>query len=79
MHQLNTFSQRPKVWRSGWGLVMADTEDRPVVGLTPLSFEESADYCFHNAATCPECGGGMMRLGTCFVCGVCGSGGCEGN
>ncbi len=36
------------------------------------------DFCFHNAGTCPECGGGMVRSGACFSCPVCGFGSCEG-
>ncbi|HVP06728.1 MAG TPA: hypothetical protein VMS71_02720 [Candidatus Acidoferrum sp.] len=36
------------------------------------------DFCFHNAGTCPECGGGMIRSGACFSCPVCGFGSCGG-
>ncbi len=28
--------------------------------------------CFINAASCPGCGGGMARLGSCFSCPSCG-------
>jgi hypothetical protein len=34
------------------------------------------DCCYLNAATCPDCGAGMVRQGYCFVCPVCGFGGC---
>lgn len=66
-----------KTWRAGWGVGMADTEEISPTSLTIPAGNES-DYCFQNTATCTECGGGMMRLGACFVCSVCGSGGCEG-
>ena len=36
------------------------------------------DFCFHNAGTCPECGGDMTRSGACFSCPVCGFGSCGG-
>ena len=29
-----------------------------------------------NAANCPDCGSGMVRLGSCFSCPICGWGGC---
>ena len=32
--------------------------------------------CYYDAATCPDCSSGMVRLGTCFSCPVCGWGGC---
>lgn len=32
--------------------------------------------CYQNAATCPDCGSGMVRLGTCFSCPSCGWGAC---
>jgi hypothetical protein len=51
----------------------------------PDSFEEGDrvhfsddDFHFHNAGTCPECGGGMVRSGACFSCPVCGFGSCGG-
>ncbi len=28
--------------------------------------------CYLNAGTCPDCGGGMVRLGSCFSCPSCG-------
>lgn len=30
------------------------------------------DCCYQNAATCPDCGSGMVRLGGCFSCRSCG-------
>jgi hypothetical protein len=36
------------------------------------------DFHFHNAGTCPECGGGLVRSGACFSCPVCGFGSCAG-
>jgi hypothetical protein len=38
--------------------------------------EQSHDYAVRNVATCPDCGAGMVRLGSCFSCPVCGFGGC---
>ncbi len=42
------------------------------------SMPEPADEscCYQNAATCPDCGTGMVRLGTCFSCPTCGWGSC---
>ncbi len=34
------------------------------------------EYHYHNAATCPDCGQGMVRQGTCFQCPVCGYSSC---
>ena len=35
------------------------------------------DSChYHNAATCPDCGAGMVRQGSCFSCPLCGFGAC---
>ena len=28
--------------------------------------------CYLNVGTCPDCGGGMVRLGSCFSCPSCG-------
>ncbi len=43
-----------------------------------LSDEGGTDEtcCYMNAATCPDCGAGMVRLGTCFTCPLCGWGSC---
>jgi len=37
---------------------------------------EYENYSYVNAATCPDCGAGMVRLGSCFSCPLCGFGGC---
>ena len=34
------------------------------------------NYAYQNAATCPDCGGGMVKMGSCFSCQSCGFGGC---
>ena len=34
------------------------------------------DCRYHNAATCPDCGTGMVRLGNCYSCPGCGWGSC---
>ena len=33
---------------------------------------EQEETCYFNAASCPDCGSGMMRLGGCFSCPGCG-------
>lgn len=33
-------------------------------------------YTYLNAATCPDCGSGMVRAGICFTCLSCGFSGC---
>jgi hypothetical protein len=38
--------------------------------------EQSHEYVHHNAATCPDCGAGMVRLGVCCSCPLCGFGSC---
>jgi hypothetical protein len=48
-----------------------------------IGAEENAyrtgDACrYVNAATCPDCGEGMVRLGTCFCCQGCGYESCGG-
>ncbi|UCG62661.1 MAG: hypothetical protein JSV52_05080 [Candidatus Zixiibacteriota bacterium] len=35
-------------------------------------------YTYLNAATCPDCGAGMVRLGGCFTCMSCGFASCGG-
>jgi hypothetical protein len=34
------------------------------------------ELSYVQAATCPDCGAGMVRLGLCFTCPLCGFGGC---
>ena len=39
----------------------------------------SPDSCrFFNAGTCPDCGSGMVRLGSCLSCLACGYQSCGG-
>ncbi len=33
---------------------------------------DSDSYAYLNAATCPDCGGGMIRQGRCCACPSCG-------
>ena len=44
------------------------------------AFAEQSDnqenYTYMNAATCPDCGGGMVRMGGCTTCQSCGFGTC---
>lgn len=35
-------------------------------------------WWYTNAATCPDCGAGMVRLGSCFSCQSCGYESCAG-
>lgn len=35
------------------------------------------NYQYRNAASCPDCGGGMVRLGSCFSCPSCGFESCS--
>lgn len=34
------------------------------------------NYAYMNASTCPDCGGGMVKMGGCFTCYSCGYGSC---
>ena len=43
----------------------------------PVSTVAREDYRYHNAASCPDCGQGMIRLGGCFHCPACGFSSCE--
>jgi len=36
-----------------------------------------AECAYQNAATCPDCGGGMIRLGGCCSCPSCGFESCN--
>ena len=36
------------------------------------------EFQYLNAATCPDCGGAMIRMGNCFSCATCGFGSCSG-
>lgn len=40
------------------------------------SAEARPVYSYPNAASCPDCGAGMIRLGTCLSCPLCGFGAC---
>ena len=47
----------------------------PMMGSAGAEF--NAEYRYLNAATCPDCGSGMVRLGGCFSCPACGFSSCE--
>lgn len=50
-------------------------------GVSPQSesgSEEDYSYTYPNAATCPDCGGSMIRYGRCVSCPSCGLEGCGG-
>jgi len=38
----------------------------------PARVAQVEDCAYQNAATCPDCGGGMFRQGRCFFCPRCG-------
>jgi len=56
----------------------------PIAGIVDTSFVRTErpdpidddQCCYVNAATCPDCGTGMVRLGVCFSCPACGWGSC---
>lgn len=35
------------------------------------------NYAYQNAATCPDCGSGMVKMGNCYSCQGCGFGSCS--
>jgi hypothetical protein len=52
------------------------------VALTPETWWAASqgndqEYCYYNAATCPDCSAGMIRLGGCFSCPSCGFESCS--
>lgn len=48
------------------------------IGTAVRSDTPPEEISYSNAATCPDCGAGMVRLGTCFSCPSCGFGSCAG-
>lgn len=42
-----------------------------------IESDNSEDYAYMNAATCPDCGGSMVRMGGCTTCQSCGFGTCS--
>ena len=73
--------QEPKFEGSGVTAEMMD-DDVQFMSIEPslpsrlLSSDEDKTghtcCCYLNAGTCPDCGGGMIRLGSCFSCPSCG-------
>ena len=53
------------------------SEISAVYPFCPVSTVTREDYQYHNAANCPDCGQGMIRLGGCFHCPACGFSSCE--
>ncbi len=45
-------------------------------GAFTTAVRNGQDYSYVNAASCPDCGGGMVKLGNCFSCPSCGFGSC---
>lgn len=54
-------------------LVSNSSSDYPVLSMY-AEFESSSDdqYSYPNAATCPDCDGGMIQYGRCVSCPSCG-------
>ena len=48
----------------------------PYGAFTQMS-SNSENYEYMNASTCPDCGGGMVRMGGCFSCQGCGLSSCS--
>ena len=46
-------------------------------GGNPYGPPPVTDCAYQNAASCPDCGGGMVRLGGCFSCPGCGFESCS--
>ncbi|MFQ5498637.1 MAG: hypothetical protein ACE5FH_03105 [Candidatus Zixiibacteriota bacterium] len=47
-------------------------------GFSEAEATHPEDIMYQNAATCPDCGGGMVRYGSCFSCLSCGLSSCGG-
>lgn len=60
------------------GLTAANTGDTEAefVWYSAASDTVREDHHYHNAATCPDCGQGMIRLGHCLHCPGCGFSSC---
>jgi len=54
----------------------SEATDSGVWPFVPQSPDHSEDMCYRNAATCPDCGAGMIRMGNCTACPLCGFGSC---
>lgn len=48
-----------------------------LAGLFSGGSQPMDDCTYHNVANCPDCGAGMVRLGTCMSCPLCGFGSCS--
>ena len=46
-------------------------------GANPYGPPPVTDCAYQNAASCPDCGDGMIRLGGCFSCPSCGFESCS--
>ncbi len=46
------------------------------IGAFSTDVTTGEEFYYLNAASCPDCGAGMVRQGLCFACPVCGFGGC---
>jgi hypothetical protein len=57
----------------GLAIALATTADFDITAYpTAVQLLSTDDYTYYNAATCPDCSGGMIRQGRCCVCPSCG-------
>ena len=58
-------------------LITEIAEDYEGTGVFTAEKNYHDDCRYVNAASCPDCGAGMVRQGFCFSCPVCGFGSCS--
>ena len=49
----------------------------PYGAFTEVGASTAENYAYMNASTCPDCGGGMVRMGGCSCCQSCGLSSCS--
>lgn len=49
----------------------------PYGAFTEVGESTAENYAYMNASTCPDCGGGMVKMGGCFSCQSCGLSSCS--
>jgi hypothetical protein len=62
---------------SVFGAEFCEDYGRALPGLAGDEQDDSDGLSYLNAATCPDCGGGMVRLGNCCSCPSCGYQSCS--
>ncbi len=53
-----------------------ECDGSPLLDMCDIEPQSDEVCCYVNAATCPDCGAGMVRQGICFTCLSCGWGAC---